>query len=285
MSLKRKRSSVDLSSSASPSSDMDMEIESHAVATHPVPYLSSSPPVGACASPMGFAGHVKASSNTSGRTLKRFRDGRPSERVIHGMFGFVRLTSRALELRLPGLALGRLCVLAVSLFLYFGESDAPNAIYHTDEGPDLRQLERTLNLLYAAQRRLAHGSSTSASASRVAPPSRHPSTDSASSNATLDASHGNAIRNPHEPAPSLFSLMMSSRDVTATRPRAAPRCQDCDTPVGGFQDPQFSGAGDDGRAGDSSEADENACVTCRRVVCATCSVVEMDRQCLECACA
>lgn len=76
MTLKRKRSSSELSSSTSqfgsspirPESFMDMDV------TPVYPTLSF------------FASRSTAHEQTSGRTMKRFRDNRPSEDEVHRTF-------------------------------------------------------------------------------------------------------------------------------------------------------------------------------------------------------
>lgn len=151
--------------------------------------------------------------------------------------------------------------------------------------------ERTLNLLFSAQRRLAHSQSSSLpGSSRLScflsintPP--YTTFIQSSSGATTTINHSNHSR-------LLSSSTTTSPTIDVGRRKT---CQDCDALLPSLSSSLSSNnlslyknldkisIVEEEEAGDDADDDEEyACVICRRVVCATCAVVSADRRCLEC---
>lgn len=244
MALKRKRSSPCLSDSHSPS-------------TSPQSTRQSSE-----SSDMGFDRHQQRMAPSylpdatgSGRTRKRYRDGRPSEQVVYGM----------LNLPCPRFA------------YLFGRKRRRVADFWGES-------EHTLRLLYAGQRQLVAGSNVAPTippaggAMAPPPPQRCPQ----------QRTSLHAFWSLPSPPPSQSS---NGNDATSGMDRETRLiCEDCDAPLllspTGTTSDAFSCAGGfsmDAEAMIGSIGDECACVLCARRVCAACAVDGGERRCLECA--
>ena len=200
-----------------------------------------------------FAPRLSAPSHLPSRTMKRFRDNRPSETEVHRKFDQIKQPP-SLQLQL----LTRVCLLEHTLDVLFSAQRRPHEPqYAAPESPKTASTNGFLQIpsqaYHTNQQRSLHsfwslpGPSTSAS--------------------SLASSPSSSAVSPPSPA---------------LAPRSAPtNCEDCGLGLAG---------GDDGDVmmdvdGYGSGPDDHICGACGKAVCFSCSISNLGehRRCLACA--
>lgn len=204
-----------------------------------------------------FSPRLSVPSHLPSRTMKRFRDNRPSDSEVYRKSD-------------PGAKLGCPCVLT--------HSASPT--------------EHTLGLLYSAQNRPSASLNDQRQQLQhplhVAKPSAHAEYRAQSRNGGQQRSL-HSFWNLPAPAPTASTSSLASSPASsassspypAFAPRSAPtHCEDCGTELGGGEDDAMMDI-DGGGLG----AQAHACGACGKAVCFSCSISNLGehRRCLACA--